>query len=648
MSVLTISRDPDLVRAKLAAFTKQVPLMYILVMVNATALAASHFDAAPRLLSLYIPALLDGLCCLRMLTWWKFRARESSLDEAVRRLHGTVVTAGILGVCFTAWSLSLFPYGDAYQKSHIAFFMAVTAIGCGFCLTHLRAAMLLVIGIVVVPFTVYFCWTGNKTLILISMNFMMVAVAVVFMLLNNYRRFEESVVSQQVLRKSQRELQLLNAQNFAFSNTDSLTSLPNRRCFFTEIERLVSLSRRAGQRLAIGILDLDGFKSVNDVYGHAVGDELLIMAGQRLRSALNPNIFLARLGGDEFVITSSDAGDEEVIALGDAVRDALSAPFALGSLTIRIGCTIGFAGFPSTATSAQELFEQADYALYFAKAHQKGGMAVYSADHEASVRRAGTVAQALANADLEREFRIVYQPIVDVRTGQPVAFEALARWKSPTLGDVPPDVFIASAERSGLVSRLTPILLRKALDDAAHWPRHIRLSFNLSANDVNSELSALNLIRTLAAADIAASRVDLEVTETAVMLDVKQSSEALKLLKLSGARIALDDFGTGFSSLSCIRELPLDEIKIDRSFMNGLGSDSSTRVIMRSMISLCKTLDLDCVVEGVENEKQLGILKAEKATFLQGYLFGKPMSSDSVVGYLEGALKVDEPLAEAV
>jgi diguanylate cyclase (GGDEF)-like protein len=647
-SVFIISRDPDLVQAKLAAFTKQVPLMYVLVMVNATALAASHFESAPRLLSFYIPAVLDCLCFFRMLTWWRFRTRKWSLVEAVQRLRGTIVTAGILGICFTTWSLSLFPYGDAYQKSHIAFFMAITAIGCGFCLTHLRAAMLLVLGIVVIPFTVYFCLTGNRTLILISMNFMIVALAVVFMLLNNYKRFEDSIVSQRALRRNQSELQLLNAQNFEFSNTDSLTSLPNRRLFFTEINRLVDLSRDDGRRLAIGILDLDGFKSVNDVYGHAVGDELLVLAAQRLRAALSPDIFLARLGGDEFVVAAGNTDDQYLVDLGQAIRDVLSAPFAMDSLTIRIGCTIGFASFPHTAASAQELFEQADYALYFAKAHQKGDMAVYSAEHEASVRRAGVVAQALANADLEREFRMVYQPIIDVRTGQPVAFEALARWRSPTLGDVPPDVFIPSAERSGLVTQLTPTLLRKALDDAVHWPEHIRLSFNLSAIDVNSELSVLNLLRTLGGANIAPSRVDLEVTETAVMLDVKQASEALKVLKLTGARIALDDFGTGFSSLSCIRELPLDEIKIDRSFMNGLDTDGSTRVIMRSMISLCRTLDLDCVIEGVENERQLGILRAEKATFLQGYLFGKPMNSEALLEYLQSKAKLGKPLATAI
>jgi diguanylate cyclase (GGDEF)-like protein len=641
-SVVTVPRDPELVQAELAAFSKQVPLMYLLVIVNMTALAITHYNAAPRSLTVYAPVALYALCGIRMLSWWRVRTTSRTVEQAIKRLRGTILAAGLLGACFTAWSLSLFPYGDAYAQSHVAFFMAVTVIGCGFCLTHLRAAMLLVMGLVVIPFTIYFFSTGNPTLVMISLNFVFVAFTVVFMLLVNYQGFEELVVSQKALRRNQDELQALNDQNFTFSNTDSLTSLPNRRRFFTELEERVRITKRDDQKLALGILDLDGFKAVNDAYGHLVGDELIVLAGERLRATLETTVFLARLGGDEFVVAMGYAVKQDVIELGEAIREALAAPFRLAKLTVRIGCTVGFACFPRPADSAQQLFEQADYALYFAKHHDRGGVAIYSAEHEATVRKDGVIAQALANADVECEFWMAYQPIIDAKTMQPIAFEALARWESPILGNVSPAEFIPSAERSGLISRITPILLRKALNDAREWPPHIRLSFNLSAVDVNSPLTVLNIIQTLASATIAPSRVDFEVTETALMLDLKQASEALTALKQAGARIALDDFGTGFSSLSSIRQLPLDEIKIDRSFVTAIDTDYSTRVIMKSMINLCENLGLDCVVEGIESEQQLAILLKEGALSLQGYFFERPMPGGAVSAYLVAQSKIEQ------
>jgi diguanylate cyclase (GGDEF)-like protein len=610
-SALTVPHDPELVQAELAAFTKQVPLMYVLVMINMMALAITQLNVAPNILTIYIPAALDVVCCIRIISWWRSRSRKWTAKQAIRRLQGTVLTAGILGACFTAWSLSLFPYGDAYAKGHVAFFMAVTAIGCAFCLMHLRAAMLMIMAFVTIPFVAFFTSTGNPTLILISINFALVALAVVFMLLVNYRGFEQLVDSQRALRESKSELQVLSDQNFIFSNIDILTTLPNRRRFFTEIEKCVIASRNNGNKLALGMIDLDGFKVVNDVYGHSSGDQLLWASGQRLRTVLDNNTFVARIGGDEFVVITEYRDAEALLELGSSICAALAAPFEFKEMLLSVGCTVGISCFPNPATSAEKLFEQADYALYFAKQHSRGGVVVYAAQHEAAMRRSGVVAQALANADIESEFWMAYQPIVDATTMQTIAFEALARWKSPTLGEVSPDTFIPSAERSGLISKLTLALFRKALEDATSWPDNIRLSFNLSALDVNSSLSFLRIIAALEGSSVSSSRIDFEVTETAVMRDLKQAHEALSVLKQTGARIALDDFGTGFSSLSCIQELPVDKIKIDRSFISATSDHPSSSIILRSMINLCHNLELDCVVEGVETVEQMTLLQRE-------------------------------------
>jgi diguanylate cyclase (GGDEF)-like protein len=627
--------NPELIQAKLAALTRQVPIMYTLVMVNTIALAVTHYDSAPLLLTVVIPFILNSACLFRMILWRLSRGKTLSTERAIARLRGTIVTAGILGAGFSAWSLSLFRYGDAYVQSHVAFFMATTTIGIGFCLMHLRCTALLIMALVVIPFTIFFVSTGSMVFVATAINFVTVIVAAGYVLLVNYRNFENGINSTKALLIKQEELKALNDTNFRNSNIDSLTGLPNRRHFFTELDRRMAQAAADGRSLTIGMLDLDGFKPINDVHGHRAGDRLLIDASLRLRIALDPSIYLARLGGDEFVIIDeNETCRARIIEAGTAIADLLQAPFEIDELTIRIGCSIGFATFPSVATTAEDLFECADYALYFVKQHDRGRAVIFSAEHQASIREASLIDQALLNADLETELWIAYQPIIDTDSGRTVCFEALARWRSPTLGDVSPMRFITAAERSGSICELTPILLRKALEGAASWPADVRISFNLSALDVASSLSVLKIISIVQQSGIDATRIDFEVTETAVMRNHAQASEALKTLKALGARISLDDFGTGYSSLSCIRELPLDKIKIDRSFVHNIETDAASQMILKTLVGLCNNLTLDCVVEGVETTQQMQLLRDEGCRFMQGYLFARPMAAGEVQAYL--------------
>src|SRR5882757_7927426 len=267
--------NPELIQAKLAAFSKQVPLMYALVMSSTLALAITHLGSAPAVLTVYIPAALDLVCVIRMIMWLRTRHHVWSHEQALAKLRGTIIFAAILGAGFSAWSLSLFPYGDAYTKGHVAFFM----------------------GLVVVPFAVYFVSTGNTVFISIAINFVIVAIAIVFMLLVNYRDFEDRINYQKALLEKQTELENLSDINFRNSNVDILTGLPNRRRFFSELEKQIRLAATSGTELGIGILDLDGFKPINDVHGHPTGDRLLIEVGQRLREQLGSSAFLARIGG---------------------------------------------------------------------------------------------------------------------------------------------------------------------------------------------------------------------------------------------------------------------------------------------------------------------------------------------------------------
>jgi diguanylate cyclase (GGDEF)-like protein len=442
------------------------------------------------------------------------------------------------------------------------------------------------------------------------------------------------------LARKHRETLRLAEENSRLANLDSLTDLPNRRRFFANLHERLRLAAQDDKRFVVGVIDLDGFASVNDVYGHVVGDQVLVESGRRLREVSDEAVLLARLGGDEFgVLVDGDLSEAQINAYGERLCAALRAPFPLADVTAQIAGSIGFATYPEAGTSAALLFERADYALYHAKQHARGRPTIFSREHEVQIRQSASIERCLRNGDLEKELSLAFQPIFDVTRGEVVAFEALARWDSPELGRVPPDVFIRVAERTDFISQLTQILLRKALACARSWRDDIRISFNLSARDIGSAKAILKIIAIIENSDVVPERIDLEVTETAVMRDFDKGCECLNALKALGARIALDDFGTGYSSLSYVHRLPLDKIKIDRSFIKDIETQPACRDIVKTIIDLCRNLKLTCVIEGMETNEQAQILRGLGGAMMQGYYFGKPMPADAVQGFLADAAR---------
>jgi predicted signal transduction protein with EAL and GGDEF domain len=249
----------------------------------------------------------------------------------------------------------------------------------------------------------------------------------------------------------------------------------------------------------------------------------------------------------------------------------------------------------------------------------------------------GELERCLRHADFEAEMSPHFQPIFDAARHKTIAFEALARWESPKLGRVPPDIFVPAAERSDLINTLTQTLLRKALACARAWPSDIRISFNLSARDLTCRAAILNAIAIIENSGVAPSRIDLEVTETAFMKDFDLASESMRTLKALGVGISLDDFGTGYSSLSYVHRLPIDKIKIDRSFIKDVETEPTCRAVVKTIVELCRTLKLTCIVEGMETDEQAQILRSLGCTMMQGFLFGKPMPAWEVIDFLRAA-----------
>ncbi|MFG1463108.1 EAL domain-containing protein [Xanthobacter sp. DSM 24535] len=411
---------------------------------------------------------------------------------------------------------------------------------------------------------------------------------------------------------------------------DELTSLPNRLCFLEQLDTLLAgdLSER---RFALLFLDLDYFKSVNDTLGHAIGDELLCAVARRLEDYLAPGDMLARIGGDEFGILQPGAGTPEALMLSEHLIAAIREPFTLSHHRVIAGGSIGIALAPQDARLGVELLKNADLALYRAKADGRGLARMFERQMERAAIARRTLELDLDEAWRQQQFFLCYQPIFAAQTGALSGFEALLRWRHPSRGIVSPATFIPAAEDTGLIVPMGAWVLEQACLAAAKWPTSLTISVNLSpiqfrAGEVEAQVNAA-----LQRAGLSPQRLELELTETTLLQEGAAVREMLQSFRARGILIAIDDFGTGYSSLGYLRTLPIDRIKIDRTFVNGLGQDTHSLPIIRAMQALADSISVSTTVEGVERAEQLEILRAERCTYVQGYFLGRPSSEEDAL-----------------
>jgi diguanylate cyclase (GGDEF)-like protein len=636
------SGNKALSKAQFRALSRQLPMMYFILLSSTWAVAATHMAFAPIWLTICVPLLLSAVSLVRVVHWWNTRNMEPDGDAALKALQRTNRLAPWIAVAFTGWSLALYPYGDAYTKSHIAFYMSITVLSCIFCLMHLRSAALIVTAIVNASVIIFFMATGQPTFIAMSINFAFVSVGMLAILMINYRNFVQMVEAQQ-------QTEALSIENLRMANLDSLTGLENRRAFFAHLQTGISKAEMAGTRLCLGTIDLDGFKPVNDVYGHVTGDKILVEASNRLAAlGKQNNTQFFRLGGDEFAFVMSGAKDNDaILRFAESVTAALKAPIVLPEAPVFISCSTGIAIYPDTALSPEELFERADYALYHGKRSERGSCTLFTTALDAQIHRQGRIEQALKQVDLETELSVLFQPIVNVATSKPIGFEALARWTSPTLGHISPGEFIQIAERAGTIGRLTRALLQKALTAATQWPDEMRLSFNLSAHDLNTAESIRSVLDIIEKSGFAPHRLDIEITETAFGHDFEQVRKSIELLRKLGCGISLDDFGTGYSSLTRLHALPLTKIKIDRSFVTDITKGSASYKIVKSLLALSRDMYLDCIVEGVETAAELGVLQKLGVQLVQGYYYSQPVPESQIAHYFKERTAIGRLSTEA-
>lgn len=416
---------------------------------------------------------------------------------------------------------------------------------------------------------------------------------------------------------------------------DALTGLANRYLLQEVLRRELEISKRDGHALGVFSFDLDHFKDVNDSLGHQAGDRLLQEVAERIRANVRESDLPARVGGDEFVLLQTAVpGPGAAAELAVRLAKALMWPYTVDGERVRIRVTVGIALAPQDGWNPEVLLRNSDIALYRAKAEGAGGFCFFKSGMDTLVRERRALEQALANAIDEHEFRLFYQPIIESRSGRTVGFEALLRWPSKTGGFIPPAEFIPLAEETGLITRLGAWILETACRAAVQWPEPLWVAVNVSPRQFAGGNLPAMVGATLNRSGLAASRLELEITEGLLIKDTEQVLEVLRQLKTFGVHIALDDFGTGYSSLSSLHRFPFDKVKIDRSFVARLHDDPGARAIIGAILAMSRELGLSATAEGVEVEAEYGMLRGQGCSLMQGYLFGRPMPAQDVARFL--------------
>jgi diguanylate cyclase (GGDEF)-like protein/PAS domain S-box-containing protein len=441
---------------------------------------------------------------------------------------------------------------------------------------------------------------------------------------------DEKWVGIAILRDvTERKLQEAELERMALH--DALTGLPNRTLLHDRIEQAIRNAQRARHQMAVLLLDLDRFKDVNDTLGHHVGDLLLTEVGPRLQQPLRSADTVARLGGDEFAILLLGPTDLELACrVAERIVEALRRPFAIQDLTLEVGISIGVALYPEHGASASELLQHADVAMYAAKRDQLG-FVVYSPESDTNSVRQLTLTGELRRAIEDDQLVLEFQPKINAQSAELTGVEALIRWLHPEHGAIPPNEFIHSAEQTGLIKPLTLWVLNAALRALQSWQQEgfeFGVAVNLSVKSLHDPQLPDVIQLLLRSWEQRPELLTFEITESALMADPVTALKVLAQISEIGCRLSLDDFGTGYSSLAYLQKLPIDELKIDRSFVVAMTRDDNAAVIVRSVVNLAKGLGLSVVAEGVETEQALTWLRALGCEHVQGFLFGPSMGND--------------------
>jgi diguanylate cyclase (GGDEF)-like protein len=621
-----------LLRERYRALQRQIPLLYAIVLVNFMGL---HFASGEPAGALVQPvSLLAIFGVARLVYWLRMRGRALAPERILVELKRTLFLAALLSTAFSWSAISLYGQLPLDDRHLVILFAALAAVGCAYGLTSFPAAARLPLLLFAVPFALRLVASGHPAHAGVGISLLLITTMILRLVHLHNEGFVQLVWSRSEVETERERAQRAEQEALAekarvrqVADTDPLTGLANRRAFIAELEaRLGSLA--PAPAFALALLDLDGFKPINDTFGHAAGDALLIEVAARLRQKSGPRALTARIGGDEFALILPCANEAAVLRAGERVCAALEQPYRVDGREFRISACCGLTLLTPGAGDVAMALSQVDAALYTGKQSGRGRVALFTPAIAEANRRRIAIERAMRDPNVGREFHLAYQPVFDLESGALRSFEALARWNHPTLGAIAPAEFIPITEQINVIEQISDGLLARACAEAAYWPAAVRLSFNLSAIQLCSASSAARLLAIAAEQGLEARRLQFEVTETAMLADFGAARLNLERLRAAGARIVLDDFGAGFASISYLREIVFDAIKLDGALVAAASGSEAGERLLQGVLGLCASLGVPCVAEHIESAAQLDMLRALKCRDGQGYALSPPLPAE--------------------
>ena len=620
------------------SLSHRLPLLYLVVVFDLLLVAARFRTMAPGWLVAVGPVALGSFALWRAHYWRPVAVSQRSIDVLRHDLKAMSWLGSVAGFLMSLWCMALYMHGDEASQSFVHYILAVTLFSGILGLGHSPLTALRIAIATTIPTSGQILFGGHPNAVPVMAVQVVVTTLLLLITNGHHRDFVRLELSRQQLARREREAAKLAQENLLQATVDPLTGGLNRRAILARLEEELAAIDPTRPQAWLALIDLDGFKHVNDTYGHAAGDAVLSAVANRLEELERVRCF-GRLGGDEFAAVLDPAlGEGAVRKLAKELSERLRAPILHGGAVLRLSGSIGVHRLDGQ--SVRDCLERADAALYKAKELSDGAVVVFSPDDEAELQDRAAVTRLFNDSNLADRLKLVYQPIVDAEGGGVVGFEAFARWSPDGHRWLPPGQFMSLAEATGRTGELTRMVMERALRECPAWEHGRWLSINLGPRDVMRTGTADALARLVEEVGAPPHSIILEVTERALLGDPRRAKARLQAFRARGFRIALDDFGAGWSSLSQVHSLPLDMIKIDQELSRALATDPGARMLIGTIISLAWQLGIDCTIEGVEDEAQATTARGLGIRLMQGYHLGRPQAAAeamSLIGALQGA-----------
>jgi len=618
--------EPSDIRSGLVRIIySSVPLTLIAVLANSVILSIVQwgFVAHTTILSWF--GLTNGLSLMRLGFYLKFKKLGAEEEVPVFWVHLALVISAASGLTWGAVTIWLFPENDFVHQVFTAFVIAGMCAGAVTTLSPMLSSAFAFILFAMLPVIVRFFHAGT------DINYAMASMATLFavMVLSMSRKLN-CIIRESLLLRHERVLAQEKIHYQA--HYDSLTRLPNRRLLIGRLKQEIARSVRHEHIGAVLFLDLDHFKTINDSLGHAVGDSLLKQVALRISQRMRDEDTAARLGGDEFIILLSEVGDvpdeamDNVMNLAECVLHLFDTPFYVDGHELHVTVSIGIALFPLIDSSTDQLLQKSDVAMYEAKQAGRNTIRIFQPEMQQTVDNRRATEKGLHRALAEDELELYYQPQIDA-DNDIIGLEALLRWNHPVKGIIAPEEFIDIAEKTGLIIRIGDWVLYTACNHLSQISTNSELTMciNVSPRQFDEPSFVDKVKNVIAETGVNPANVQLEITESLVLRDIESAIDKMHKLKSAGVGLSIDDFGTGYSSLAYLKRLPVDILKIDKSFILDIDKDENDAVIVDTIIAMARHMQIDIVAEGVETEQALQFLKSRGCRKFQGYIFGRPI-----------------------